>query len=558
MDRDSDNSDASIKIARMSRLHASRLQYTPPLPPVLRGAFRLKEIPLTVPLPAEKDIIQRHFPCTWGNKPVTLVSNSGGPVQIGQQLNLGVVFSGGPAPGGHNVISGLYDFLHSHNIDSVLYGFLGGPSGLIDNKYITLTFDVIAPYRNQGGFHLLGSGRTKIETPEQFSKVKQVVQQLDLQGIVVVGGDDSNSNAAFLAEYFLANGVSTKVIGVPKTIDGDLRNEYVECSFGFDTATKVYSELIANLALDASSAKKSYHLVRLMGRNASHITLECALQTHPNVVLIGEEVKAKKQKLSDIVNECCNVVCNRAETGKQYGLILLPEGLIDFMEDISELIKELNEILHFPDNQNITTRELANKLSKECKQLFEFLPNEIRQQLLLERDPHGNVQVSKIETERLLAILMDSELVKRKKNGKYKGTWAAITHFLGYEGRCSLPSQFDCNYCYTLGFTAAALIEAGQTGLVAGVTNLIKPVTEWNVGGVPLTIMMTIERRNGKDQPVIKKELVELNGKPFKTLAAQRQKWGIEDDYRNPGSIQHYGPLAETVNFTLLLEREIL
>eukprot|EP00871_Galdieria_phlegrea_P002436 jgi/Galph1/3193/GphlegSOOS_G1824.1 len=544
------SSAVSVTVADLSPLHHARLEYFPRHPPILKGAFGWREGKSTDSADDAEEI-KKYFPNLYGQPPVFICPNRGGPVTIGKTLKIGVVLSGGPAPGGHNVISGLFDYLRNRNIDSVLYGFLNGPSGIVNAKYVTLDEEKIYPYRNQGGFHIIGSDRTKIETPEQFMKVDETVKKLDLDGLVVIGGDDSNTNAAILAEHFVANNTKTKVIGVPKTIDGDLRNAYVETSFGFDTAVKVYSELVSNLGYDAISAKKSWHFCRLMGRSASHITLEVALQTHPNMALIGEEVMEKKQTLTQVTKSIADLVMERAAMGKNFGVVLLPEGLVEFMPDVDKLILELNEILaggHLEEDQIIP------KLTEQSKYLFQSLPPLIAKQLTLDRDPHGNVQVSKIESERLLIQMVSEELKERKKAGQTNCAFSPIPHFFGYEGRCSLPSNFDCNYCYTLGHTAGALIEAGRTGLVATVRNLTKPPEQWEVGGYPLTVMMDIERRKGKNVPVVKKALVDLKGEAFRIFSEQRDSWRLTEDYRCPGPIQHFGPMADVINFTLMSE----
>lgn len=481
--------------------------------------------------------------------------NSGKAVTMGQALKIGIVLSGGPAAGGHNVIAGVHDHLRDRNMDSVLIGFIDGPSGIIENEWIVLDEETVMLYRNQGGFHVIGSGRTKVESVEDFRKTRATCVELGLDGLIICGGDDSNSNAMMISEDFVKNGVKTRVIGVPKTIDGDLRNMYIESSFGFDTATKVYSELISNLGVDAISAKKTYHFCRLMGRSASHITLECALQTHPNLVFIGEEVADKKQTLAEIAGSITDLVCRRADMGKNYGLIILPEGLVEFMPDVEALIDELNEVIA-KNGGHIEYEQCVKILSESGKKIFTLLPRSFAEQLMLDRDPHGNVQVSKIESERLLIDMVKQELKRRKQAGTYKGKFSAIPHFFGYEGRCSLPTNFDCNYCYTLGHTATALIEAGHTGYVATATHLTKEPENWVAGGFPLTMMMNMERRKAKDVPVIKKALVDLKGTAFKILQNQRKSWELNEDYRCPGPIQHYGPMADDTTMTLQAEEE--
>ena len=466
-------------------------------------------------------------------------------------LRIGTVLSGGPAAGGHNVIIGLFDSLKKLNPQSQLFGFLNGPGGIIGNKYIELKNEILQPYRNQGGFDLIGSGRAKIETPEQFKETEKTVNDLKLDGLVIIGGDDSNTNAALLAEHFLNQDISTKVIGVPKTIDGDLKNEYIEVSFGFDTATKTYSEIVGNVLRDCLSQKKYYFFIKLMGRSASHIALECALQTHPNLTLIGEEIASKQQTLQEITNQICNVICARASKGKNYGAILIPEGIIEFIPESKKLIKELNAL---PPN---TDRHTAvNQLGEEAKRCFNAIPKGIQEQLLLDRDPHGNIRVSQIETERLFIETVQNELNSRASKGQYSGKLDAQPLFCGYEGRSCFPSNFDSQYCYALGYGAALLINGGATGYMCCMQNLACPVEEWRFAGIPLADMIHFEDRGGKSKPVIKKALVELERKPFKTFMGQRESWILNDDYRYPGPIQFFGPreLTDCITMTLQLE----
>jgi len=543
----------NISVAELSPLHQQRLLYIPRMPPLLRGAFRVVFGDRTS---AAYDVeeIEKRFPKLFGQPVVKIVPNSGGPVTIGKKLRIGVVLSGGPAPGGHNVISGLFDHLHERNKDSELIGFVNGPSGIIDCNYNILTSQSIDPFRNQGGFHLLGSGRTKIETEEQFAMAREAAKKCELDGLVFVGGDDTNTNAMLLAEDFKAYNIDTKVIGVPKTIDGDLRNTYIETSFGFDTAVKVYSELVANLGYDASSAKKSYHFCRLMGRSASHITLETALQTHPNMAVIGEEVEANRQSLLSVVSDIADLVVERSKLGKDFGVIIIPEGLVEFMPDMNKLISCLNDHLASNGSSSNDPTEAVKMLESPERELFNSLPAEFQTQLLLDRDPHGNVRLSQTESERLLITMTKSEL---KKRPDYKGKFSAISHFFGYEGRCSLPTNFDCNYCYALGHTSAALIEAGCTGYVATVSNLTTLPEQWECGGYPLTVMMNMERRKGKMVPVIKKALISLEDPAFKIYAKQRDAWRLTEDYRCPGPIQHSGNMSEELNFTLVANSEM-
>ncbi|XVF71850.1 hypothetical protein PTKIN_Ptkin12aG0072500 [Pterospermum kingtungense] len=473
-------------------LQSSRLNHTPPLPSILKHSFKLVHGPPTSAA-ANPNEIANLFPNLYGQPSVMLVP--GHSEVKAQSLKIGVVLSGGQAPGGHNVIAGVFDYLQERAKGSTLYGFKGGPAGIMSCKYVKLTADFIYPYRNQGGFHMICSGRDKIETPEQFKQAEETVKMLDLDGLVVIGGDDSNTNACLLAENFRGKNMKTQVIGCPKTIDGDLKCKDVPISFGFDTACKIYSEMIGNIMTDARSTGKYYHFIRLMGRAASHITLECALQTHPNIVLIGEEVAAKKLTMKNVTNYIADIICKRMELGFNYGVILLPEGLIDFIPEVKQLIAELNEILAHDvvDEAGMWKR----KLRSQSQYLFEFLPQTIQEQLLLERDPHGNVQVAKIETEKMLIEMVEAELDQRKRNGIYKGQFQGRSHFLGYEGRCGFPTNFDANYCYALGFVTGVLLHSGKTGLISSVGNLTAPVEEWTVGGTTLTSLMDVERRHG-------------------------------------------------------------
>lgn len=549
-------SSAQAAVSHMSPLEESRLHYHPRLTPVLKGAFAVSEGPPTGAA-FDEDKVEKLFPCLFGQPIVSLVPHRGeGTCEVGRMLRVGVVLSGGPAPGGHNVVSGLLDYLMARNADSKLLGFLGGPSGIIDSDYIDLNLDAVLPFRNQGGFHIIGSGRTKIETPEQFASARETVTKLALDGLVVVGGDDSNSNAMKLAEDFKKHGLSCSAIGVPKTLDADMRGDHIEMSFGFDTAVKVYANLVANLGQDAVSARKSYHFCRVMGRSASHIALECALQTRPNLAFIGEEVEQNGTTLPRVVQEIADVVCERADIGKNYGLIIIPEGLVEFMPDVEALIKELNEVLASTPIEKHTFDDCMIALSPESRNLFALLPQSFANQLMLERDPHGNVQVAKIEVERLLIEMVASECKSRKAAGLFSGKFSGSAHYLGYEGRCSLPTNFDANYCYGLGHVAAALIDAKRTGYVATLSGLTKDPEEWAPAGYPLTMMMNIERRKAHDVAVIKKKLVELDGEPFKLFAANRHSWRTSDQYRNPGPIQFSGPGADDVTLTMRAEAE--
>ncbi|KAK4755089.1 hypothetical protein SAY87_008846 [Trapa incisa] len=533
-----------------SEVQTSRIDHDLPLPSVLKGSFKIVDGPPSSAAgnPGE---IAKLFPCLFGQPSAQLLPCRE-PVVSEKKLKIGVVLSGGQAPGGHNVICGIYDYLQDRAKGSTVYGFRGGPAGVMKCKYVELTSEYIYPYRNQGGFDMICSGRDKIETPEQFKQAEEAVIKLDLDGLVVIGGDDSNTNACLLAENFRKKNMKTRVIGCPKTIDGDLKCKEVPASFGFDTACKIYAEMIGNVMVDARSTGKYYHFVRLMGRAASHITLECALQTHPNITVIGEEISAKKLTLRNVTDYIVNVICKRAELGYNYGVVLIPEGLIDFIPEVQTLIAELNEILAggVVDEAGLWKK----KLTGQSFMLFELLPQAIQEQLMLERDPHGNVQVAKIETEKMLIQMVETELEKRRQEGKYKDYFKGQSHFFGYEGRCGLPSNFDASYCYALGYGAGALLHEGKTGLISSVGNLAAPVSEWTVGGTALTALMDVERRHGKFKPVIKKAMVELDGAPFKKFASMRNEWALENHYVSPGPIQFVGPASDAVNHTLLLE----
>jgi pyrophosphate--fructose-6-phosphate 1-phosphotransferase len=530
-------------------LFQKRLSYTPKLPKILQDISQLEiEKGIMPKRTADAEEIDKLFPKTSKQSIMTVKE---GKNIIPKPLRVGVVFSGGQAAGGHNVIAGLFDALSKIDPQSSLIGFLGGPTGIVDNKTLLITKELIDQYRNIGGFDLIGSGRGKIELEEHLKASLHTVNSNNLDGIVVIGGDDSNTNAALMAEYFAKNGSKVRVIGVPKTIDGDLQNDYIEISFGFDTACKTYSELIGNIAKDALSAKKYYHFIKLMGRSASHVTLECALQTHPNMILLGEEITKEKKKLKEIVNDIADLICQRAEKNKNYGVILIPEGLIEFIYEMQILIKELNILLsnknpHF--NEFNTIEETSEKilwihkqLSHESKTCLNLLPKDIQEQLLLDRDPHGNVQVSRIETEKLLMILVEAELNYRKEKNEYKGQFNAINHFFGYEGRSGYPTNFDSDYCYSLGYVAALLVHYGLNSYMACIKNLSKSINKWQVYATPLTAMLDMEMRKGKMKPVIKKGLVKLDGKPYKYYLSQKKKWAFEDDYQYPGPIQFFG-----------------
>ncbi len=542
----------------ISALQKERAGYQPKLPKALQGAVKVQEGAPTQSVDNQEDI-KKLFPNTYGMPLVEFVpADSANNAKI----NVGIILSGGQAPGGHNVISGLFDEVKKLNPENRLYGFLMGPGGLVDHNYIEITAENLQAYRNTGGFDMIGSGRTKLEKEEQFEKGLEIIRKLDIKAVVIIGGDDSNTNACVLAEYYAAKQYGVQVIGCPKTIDGDLKNDQIETSFGFDTATKTYSELIGNIERDCNSARKYWHFIKLMGRSASHIALECALQTQPNICLVSEEIEAKDQTLNDIVEYIAGVVAYRAEQGNDFGVVLIPEGLIEFIPAIGRLIQELNDLLaaHGADYLNLdkaAQREyILAHLSAENKSTFETLPEGVARQLSLDRDPHGNVQVSLIETEKLISEMVAAKLDQWKKEGKYTGKFSPLHHFFGYEGRCAAPSNFDADYCYALGSSAAQLIANGKTGYMAIVKNTTAGTDQWKAGGVPITMMMNMERRNGEMKPVIRKALVELDGAPFKTFAAQREKWAKETCYIYPGPIQYWGPSSVCDQTTKTLELE--
>lgn len=535
-----------------SPLQLARLSYVPRLNPVLRDP-RQVSFAEGAPTTASYDVdaINALFPHLFGQPPVHFAANPDLPPP--QKKVVAVVLSGGPAPGGHNVISGMFDFVKELNPQNKMLGFLSGPDGILNNKHVVLDDATVAPFRNQGGFHMIGSGRTKIETEQQFAAARETAKALDLDALVVIGGDDSNSNAMKLAEDFKAHGLKCAVNGAPKTIDNDLRNAQVEVSFGFDTASKSYAQSAASLAFDAVSARKAYHFVRVMGRSASHIALECALQVHPNLCFIGEEVKQNKITLQAIVQQITDLVCERAALGMNYGVIIVPEGLVEFMPDVEALIADLNELLAASETE-LTYEECLAALKEDNEKLFSLLPLSFANQLMLERDPHGNVQVAKIEVERLLIGMVASQLAIRKKTGAYNGKFSGAPHYLGYEARCALPTNFDSNYTYGLGRVAAALCCNEKTGYIATLSDLTKSPEEWIPAGYPLTMMMNIERRHGKDVAVIKKMLVDLEGAPFTTFAKNRESWRLSDSYRTPGAAQFWGPCADDVTLSLELD----
>ena len=553
----------------ISNLQKARAAYQPKLPAGLRGNVELHEGAPTQSV-GDQDKIREQFPNTYGLPLVDFVPTDA--KREYEAINLGVILSGGQAAGGHNVICGLFDELKRQNPNSRLYGFLMGPGGLVDHNYVELTADVIDRYRNTGGFDLIGSGRTKLEEKEQFDKGLEICRKLGISAIVIIGGDDSNTNACVLAEYYAKINAGVRVIGCPKTIDGDLKNDQIETSFGFDTACKTYSELIGNIQRDANSARKYWHFIKLMGRSASHIALECALQTQPNVCIISEEVEQKNMSMNDIVEYIAGIVCQRAADGMNFGTVLIPEGLIEFVPAIKKLIKELNDALSCDEETEegkekaamlaaLTDEELVawvkKSITAENLATLESLPEGVQRQLCLDRDPHGNVQVSLIETEKLLSELVGKKLDEWKEAKIYNGKFAPLHHFFGYEGRCAAPSNFDADYCYALGTSAAQLVANGKTGYMAIVKNTTAPAEEWRAGGVPITMMMNIERRNGKDKPVIRKALVELDGAPFKEFAAHREEWAKGVCYIYPGPIQYWGPaeVCDAPTRTLALEQ---
>ena len=542
---------------KKSALQQARAAYQPKLPKGLKGFVKVKEGALTESVDNQEEI-KALFPNTYG---MPLIEFEQSDVANKAKMNVGVILSGGQAPGGHNVITGLFDTIKRLNPENKLYGFILGPGGLVDHNYMEITADFIEDYRNTGGFDMIGSGRTKLEKEEQFEKGLEIIRELDINAIVIIGGDDSNTNACVLAEYYAAKNTGVQVIGVPKTIDGDLKNDQIETSFGFDTACKTYSELIGNIERDCNSARKYWHFIKVMGRSASHIALECALQTQPNICLISEEVEKEELTLDDVVTYIANAVARRAEQGDNFGTVIIPEGLIEFIPAIKKLIAELNDVLATEEAQSLVRNDqidyIKQQLTDENLAVFNSLPTNVSRQLALNRDPHGNVQVSLIETEKLLSSMVAAKLERWRKTQMYRGKFATQHHFFGYEGRCAAPSNFDADYCYALGTSAAQLIAAGKTGYMAIVKNTTAPADEWVAGGVPITMMMNMERRNGKMKPVIRKALVELDGAPFKTFAAQREEWAKNTCFTYPGPIQYWGPteVCDQPTMTLALEK---
>ena len=540
-----------------SALQIARAAYQPKLPKALQGAVKIKEGQPTQSV-GDQEEIKKLFPNTYGMpivefEPATEANTS--------KMNVGIILSGGQAPGGHNVITGLFDQIKKLNPENRLYGFILGPGGLVDHNYMELTPEIIDEYRNTGGFDMIGSGRTKLEKVDQFEKGLEIIRQLDIKAIVIIGGDDSNTNACVLAEYYAAKKYGVQVIGCPKTIDGDLKNDQIETSFGFDTACKTYSELIGNIERDCNSSRKYWHFIKVMGRSASHIALECALQTQPNICLISEEIEAKEMSLDDIVNYIAEAVAARAADGNNFGTVVIPEGVIEFIPAIKKLIAQLNDVLAMPEAKNLDRHESIDfvkaHLSEANLAVFNSLPTGVARQLALDRDPHGNVQVSLIETEKLLSTMVAQKLERMKKEGKFVGKFATLHHFFGYEGRCAAPSNFDADYCYALGTSAAQLIANGKTGYMAIVKNTTAPADQWIAGGVPITMMMNMERRAGEMKPVIRKALVELDGAPFKEFAAHRDEWARKTAYIYPGPIQYWGPteVCDQPTKTLALEQ---
>ena len=550
----------------LSQLHIERLKYQPKLPESLTGGISSLEMITGKVTQSVRDQeqIKGLFPNTYGKPEITFKKIS--DTKSTPQVNVGVILSGGQAPGGHNVIAGLFDALKSANPNNKLYGFLGGPSGIIEGKYVEITEDFIHDYRNTGGFDIIGSGRTKLETEEQFQSSWEVCKNLNISAVVIIGGDDSNTNAALLAEWFVKNNADIQVIGCPKTIDGDLKNEQIEISFGFDTATKTYAELIGNIERDANSAKKYWHFIKIMGRSASHVALEAALQTQPNITLISEEVEEKKMSLDSIISYMTDIISRRSDMGKNFGIAVIPEGLIEFIPEMKSMISNLNDVMAELEHDNSFTNAgsanekfsiVENRLSSENAKVYNSLPSLIKSQLLADRDPHGNVQVSKIETEKLLIEMITERLKRMKSEGKYSGKFSAQSHFFGYEGRCAFPSNFDADYCYSLGYNAFALISFGLTGYLSSIRNLTESADRWIAGGIPLTMMKKKEKRHGEWKPVIQKALVDLNGNVFKKLETNREDWAMNDRYLFPGAIQYFGPsgVCDRTTVTIQLER---
>lgn len=548
-----------------STLEKARANYKPELPRAFRGPYRMVKGEETR-ASTDGAVIERLFPATYGMPTVLIEADTDAstPKRARIPMHVGALFSGGQAPGGHNVIAGLFDGLKAYHPEGRLFGFLMGPDGLMQNHYKEITAEIVDEYRNTGGFDMIGSGRTNLDKKEQFDKAIELLTGLNISTLVIIGGDDSNTNAAMLAEYFRASGAPIQVIGCPKTIDGDMKNEEIECSFGFDTATKVYSELIGNIQRDCASARKYWHFIKLMGRSASHITLECALKCQPNAVIISEEIEVENKRIGDIVEDICRIIVRRASEGRMYGTVLIPEGLIETLPSMKKLIKELNEVLAEHGHKLGIVKEsarldyVASKLSEENASVLLRLPRDVGEQFIAKRDPHGNVQVSLIETEKLLESLISRRLKELKEEGEYTGKFASLTHFFGYEGRCAIPSNYDANYCYVLGRTAIALAEHGTTGYIATVKHTTKPIAEWLPGGVPATMLMNVERRSGELKPVIRKALVDLEGAPYQYYLKRRAHWALGDYYMYPGPMQFFGPseIVDEPTITLRLEQD--
>ena len=546
---------------KISALQQARAEYQPKLPQALKEVVKITEGAATQSV-ADQEAIKSMFPNTYGLPIVTF--EKGGEAKEYPAINVGVILSGGQAPGGHNVIAGLFDGIKKLNAGSRLFGFLMGPGGLVDHKYMEITPEIMDAYRNTGGFDIIGSGRTKLEKTEQFDKGLEIIKELNIKALVIIGGDDSNTNACVLAEYYAAKNTGVQVIGCPKTIDGDLKNAYIETSFGFDTACKVYSEVIGNIQRDCNSARKYWHFIKLMGRSASHIALECALQTQPNICIISEEVEKKALSLDDIVTSIADAVASRAAAGNNFGTVLIPEGLIEFIPAMKSLIAELNDLLAVKGEEYAAVdaadkrQYIIDQLSKDNAAVYASLPAGVARQLTMDRDPHGNVQVSLIETEKLLSEMVGNKLAAWKKEGKFTGSFNPQHHFFGYEGRCAAPSNYDADYCYALGYNATQLIAAGKTGYMSSIRNTTAPAAEWIAGGIPITMMMNMERRHGEMKPVIQKALVDLEGAPFKAFAANRETWAKETCYIYPGPIQYFGPSAvcDQTTRTLALEQQ--
>ncbi|WP_040235710.1 diphosphate--fructose-6-phosphate 1-phosphotransferase [Borrelia crocidurae] len=552
----------------ISILQKERYKYVPRLPKILTNDFQNISVVFGDKTDAlgNKDELREVFENTYGLPVVNFIQGSSN-VDFTKILNVGIILSGGPAPGGHNVVAGIFDAIKKSNSNSKIFGFKGGPAGLLDDKKIEITQDLIDAYKNTGGFDIVSSGRTKIETYVQYEQVLSVVLKNNLNALIIIGGDDSNTNAALLAEFFKKKHHDIQVIGVPKTIDADLRNEHIQISFGFDSATKTYSEMVGNLCRDAMSAGKYWHFIKIMGRSASHVALECALKTHPNICIISEEVLAKNKTLSEIVEDIAFVVIKRSLKGYNFGVIIIPEGVIEFIPEVKSLMIELCSIFDSNEEEfkgldvEDIRKVFISKLSEYMKKVYVSLPLFIQIELVnsvLERDPHGNFHVSRVPTEKLFMEMVSVRLEELRNLGEYSGKFSPIDHFFGYEGRSVTPSNFDSDYCYSLGYNAALLVLNGFTGYMSTIKNLNKNSTEWIAGGVPITMMMNMEERYGVLKPVIKKALVDLNGAPFNEFVKHREQWAINNLYVFPGPIQYFGAseLVDEITLTLKLELE--